>query len=172
MLGETEYKDTLAGRLINPVDKLRDLLTRAGLRPYIVRLVWTRWSAGRRGYGTEEIDREEMLLPTPKIAELSSMDLPQLSIGGEEVGDLFLEQISARYTEDYILGRGPDGDPIPPDQNFYYEIEFPQENGVFPGIRRRFTPSGAPNRSAGGFQWKLMLRKQIADRARNGTPED
>jgi len=172
VLRDDQYAKTLAGRLIGPVDLLRDLLTRAGLRPYIVRLVWTRWSEGQRGYGTEEVAREEVLLPTPKIAPLDSLDAQQFSIGAEEIGDIMLEQISARYTEDFILGRNAVGDPIAEDEEFYYEVEFPQENGVFPGIRRRFVLSGAPNRSAGQFQWKVMLRKAVENRQRDGTPED
>lgn len=172
ILRDNEYAQTLAGKLIPVADQLRDLLTRAGLRPYIVRLVWTQWSGGQRGYGTEEVVREDQLLPTPKIAPLTSIDAVQYSVGSEEIGEIMLEQISARYTEDYLLGRNEHGDSIPEDQQFYYEIEFPQENGVFPGIRRRFVISGTPSRFAGRFQWQVMLRKAVENRRRNGDPED
>lgn len=170
VLRQGDYAKTLAGSLVPCVDKLRDLLTVAGLRPYIVRLIWTRWSGGRRGYGTEEVHREEMLLPTPKLAPLTSLDMVQMATGGEETGDVMLEQVSARYTEDFLLGRDELGNAIADDHNFYYEVEFPQANGSFPGTRRRFVVSGTPTRFAGRFQWQIMLRKAVEDRRRDGIP--
>ena len=171
VLDRNGFGSTLAGGLIPCVDKLRDLNTKFGVRPYIVRQVFTRWSGGLRGRGVEEVVLESAVLPTPKVASLDALDSTLISIGNTEYGSLEVSQISGRYTEDYILGRNAFGDQTPADAQFYYEIEFPDENGRFPGIKRRFTVSGTPSYNPGGFQWTVQLTRAAQDRSRNGTPE-
>lgn len=168
VLSRGEFPSTFVGHCIPIADRLRDILTKVGLRPYIVRLVWTQWtgSVGLRGRGVEENLREQMLLPTPKIAPLSELDASSQVVGDTEIGDLMLTQISGRYSEDFLSGRGSDGAAIPKDQNFFYEIEFPDADGRFPGIRRKFTLSSAPTLRAGGLQWQVQLTKALPNRAR------
>lgn len=168
---EGAFRRTLAQRLRPTADKLRDLLTRAGLRPYIVRLIWTQWSGGMRGYGgVEEIFKEEMLLPTPKVVNIESLDSTVQATGIEEFGIVEVTQISGRYTENFLRGLSEAGDEIADDQQFFWEIEYPNENGTFPGIKRRFSLASAPEYQPGKFGWKVKLDKAIENRSANGTP--
>lgn len=167
-----QYQQTIVGRLTPCVDKLRDLFTKTGLRPYIVRWVVTRWSMGERGWGTEEVVSETELLPTPKVEAMESLDVTNTLVGNVEYGNLTVTQISGRFTEDQISGRGPQGQQTPDDTNFYWEIEFPNPDGTFPGVRRRFEVSGTPVFKPGAFQWTLQLVRAGESRTRNGTPED
>lgn len=173
LLSGGQYQKTLVGRLIPCVDPLRDLLTKAGLRPYIVRLVFTRWSMGERGWGTEEVVSECHILPTPKVLSMESLDNTTTLVGSDEFGSVRVEQISGRFTEDELMGRTAHGGDVPDDTNFYYEIEFPNPDGTFPGIRRRFEVSGTPTFAPGRFQWTIELVRAGENRTRaQGTPED
>ncbi len=157
---------TLAASLVPTVDCIRDLYTCMGVRPYTVALIWTQWSDGRRGEGTEGVIREEALLPTPKVAELSLKREVQ-SIGVEETGTTRVSEISASYSEDFLLGRGPNGERIPADQSFYWEVRYPQVNGK--GVRRRYTVEGSPTLDSMKFQWVVSLQKASEDRTRSGN---
>ena len=171
--GAPSIPNTLAQRLIPCVDHIRDLYTKFGVRPYIIRQVWTRWSQGERGEGVEDVVRTVMILPTPRIDALTALDKQSTVIGDEEFGELMVSEISGRYTEDELCGRGPQGESIADDLNFYYEIEFPdQHNEHGPATRRRFSVSGVPSYSADTFQWKMLLMRAGENRLRNGTPED
>ncbi len=172
VLTNGQMQKTIAGKLIPCVDHLRDLNTQFGVRPYIVRRVWTQWSEGRRDYGVENVQREELMLPTPSVDPLTALDVQTLPVGNEEFGQLMVSEISGRFTEDQLVGRGPQGEPIPRDTNYYYEIEYPNADGSFPGVRRRFTVAGVPWYDAAAFQWKLTLMRAGENRLRDGTPED
>ncbi len=166
-----EYNRTLARKLVPVADSLRDLLTKAGLRPYVLRLVWTEWTRGMRDEGTEEVVRMVQILPTPKVQAVETLEEVVRAVGTEEFGEILVTQISARYTENFLRGFGEDGSETPANQSFYYEIEFPNENGTFPGIKRRFTLQGAPALYPGRFGWELKLRKAIANRGLDGIPQ-
>lgn len=170
VLTDGSFADTLAQKLRPVADQMRDLLTQAGLRPYIVRLIWTQWSEGERGFGVEEVFQEEMLLPTPKVMNVETLDEMVRPMGTEEFGRVEVTQISGRYTENFLRGFDQTGAPVPENQNFYYEIEFPNENGTFPGIKRRFSIASAPQYYPGKFGWAIKLDKAIQNRNLNGTP--
>lgn len=167
----SEYKGTLAGKIVPCVDQIRDLYTQFGLRPYTVKWVFTRWSGGDRDYGVEEVISEEYILPTPKITEMFFLDKINQAVGNVEDGQIKLTQISARFDEDKLVGRNADGEPIPHDHNFYYEIEYTGRDGNAP-IKRRFIVSGVPELKPGKFGWTVNLRRAQEDRVRDGTPED
>lgn len=156
---------TLIQSLIPCVDSARDILTRLGARPYTVRLIWTRWSGGERGVGIEEVVRDEPILPTPEV-DLGSLARDAQPVGALDAGSVRVAQISARYTEDFLLGRACDGAAIPEDQNFYWEIAQATSDGCT--IRRRFIPSGVPTLEATKFQWTVQLTKVAEDRTRAG----
>lgn len=172
VLKHGEYARTLAHKLVGPANSLRNLLTVFGLRPYVVRLVRTRWSQGERGWGTEEVVEAIDLLPTPKVESLDTLDNVTQVVGSDEYGSLRVSQINGELTEDQICGRGPQGEPIPESDNFYWEIEFPNPSGMFPGERRRFELSGTPTFEAGKLQWVVQLVRAGENRTREGTPED
>lgn len=175
MLRPGDFAKTLTGRMTPVVDRIRDLLTPVGQRPYSVRLVWTRWSEGERGEGTEEVIREFMLLPTPKVGDLEEIESVTTSVGSEEFGEIEISEISGRFTEDFLLGRDENGQDIPKDQQFYWEVEFISSGP--PGavnIRRRLEPSGTPNYDPQMLGWKLKMVRAGENRRRDrfGTPED
>lgn len=172
VLGPGQQLQSLAGSLQPCVDKIRDLNTVFGVRPYIVRLVWTVWSEGMRGDGVEEVAHEVMLLPTPSVNSIGNLDATTTAVGSEEFGMLKLSEVSGRFTEDYLEGKACEGYPIDASTNFYYEIEYPNQAGQFPGMRRRFELAGPPEYMPSKFQWEISLVRAGENRTRDGTPED
>ena len=172
VITDDNFEKTLVQSLTPTVDALRDIAVRLGARQYQVSLVWTRWSGGDRGEGNEEVVKVVRLLPTPMVREVDTLQARVLSIGRHEEGDLHVTEISARYSEDFLLGRNPalfPGDTVPKDMTFFWEINFPHEGS--PGVRRRFFPSSAPSKEPTRFQWTVYLARQAGDRTRRGDPE-
>jgi len=165
-----QLNQTLARQFIPLADQLRDMLTQFGLRPYKVRIVRVQWSGGERGIGTSTVVSELVLLPTPLISDLTTLTEIVQPVGLDEIGMVQLSEVSGRFTEDELMGRDSDGSPIPADQEFFYEAEFPRPDGK-PGVRRRFFPRSAPQYDAGGLQWIVRLEKTHEDRGRGGDPE-
>jgi hypothetical protein len=154
--------------LVPCVDQIRDLYTCLGTRSYKVSLVRTRWSGGERGAGVEVVTDVRLLLPTPRIADLTALEQDLRAAGTVEDGTLKVDQISARFTEDMLLGLGDGGATIPADENFYWEITV-----LFPDgseRKRRFVPKSAPNLNMMNVQWSIELDKAVEDRGRNGDP--
>lgn len=161
-----DLASTLIASLTPTVDCIRDIATQLGARPYRVSLVWTRWSGGSRGEGHETVEREEALTPTPYVKDVSDLDRKLMPGGAEEVGDVKVTEISPRYTEDYLCGRDENGNDIPDDVSFYWEVLLPQARGN--GIRRRYYPAGPPNTESTDFQWSIRLKKISENRQRDG----
>lgn len=164
---EGDFKRRFVGELGPCVDRIRDIYTKLGTRTYTVKMVKTRWSAGQRGDGVEEMVEETIILPTPKITSFVDLDALITGVGVTEMGGVRLSQVSMSFTEDELAGRSLDGSPLPIDQNFYYEIEF-FSNGA--RILRRFTVDGVPSLEPLKFHWTVKLKKADEDRSRNGTP--
>ncbi len=167
VLTGAQYQRTLVYSLTPCVDQIRDLYTCLGARAYQVSLIWTRWSGGERGVGVEELIRRELILPTPRVADLSSLRRDLQPIGIDEVGSLRVSEISPRFNEDFLVGRADDGTPIPDDQEFFWEIAFNRPPGTL-GVRRRFTTKSAPSYDPLRFQWRIDLLKASEDRTREG----
>ena len=149
------------------MDKARDLLARAGLRPYVVSIIRTRASGGRRrGDGVTDVVREWRILPTPKLADLTTLQEIVAPDQVREQGSVLLSGISLSYSEDVLLGRGSDGSPIPADEAVFYEVRFVAGNGQ----RRRFVPSSAPSANGTDASWSIMLTRVPVDRDRRGVP--
>jgi hypothetical protein len=89
-------------------------------------------------------------------------------VGLIEDGSVRVMQISGRYDEDTLMGRWC-GECIPKEQNFYWEITYPQANRQ--SILRRFFPYSVPAYSATKFQWVIDLKKVAQNRARDGEPQ-
>lgn len=167
---ETVAGRTLVDALTPAVDCARNLYTTLGLRSYQVQLVWTRWSGGERGIGQESLLAVWPLLPTPKVDGLDGVAIELREIGSNEQGGVTVREISLLYGEDLLMGRDgplPAGAPIPVDVNFYWEIMIP--TGVGQAIRRRFTPSGVPERRADKLDWRVRLVQQEEARKRDGS---
>lgn len=94
----------LAQRLQPTVDRLRARMTRFGLRPYQVFMVWTRWSGAERGEGAEhELARIE-IVPRPKVDDLTRVSLSPFSAGILPVGSLSVSEVSGMLTADNLRG--------------------------------------------------------------------
>jgi len=160
---------TLARDLVTTVDSLRDIYTQFGLRPYVVSLIKTRWSGGKRGQGVESlIGNPITLLPTPKISDMSAVAEIVTPVGLDEFGSIMLSEVSGSYTEDFLRGADDEGRPPSIDEQFYFEIEFPPACAGGNGDRRRFLMSAAPMYFPDKFQWNLRLERARQDRTRNG----
>lgn len=168
---DRQATQTLARRFIGLADSLRDLLTRFGLRTYKVTIVRVEWTGGKRGRGVPVILSEKTILPTPKISNLDALSAVVQSVGLEELGSIELSQISGSFTEEDLYGTDSDGEPIPANQEFFYEVEFFPHSGG-PSQKRRFFPTSAPTYMPGRLQWSIRLEKSNEDRTRAGDPED
>jgi len=157
---------SLGKSLIDVADDVRDIATSLGLRPYVVWLVWTRWSKGTLGRGVEEVVKRERLLPTPKVSSMENLDTEILSIGTEETGTLTVSQISGRYTEDFLSGAI--GKTLVGESSFqfFWEIEFLQARGE--AALRRFSMADVPSYNAESVEWTVQLKRAYRNRKSNG----
>lgn len=159
-------QDTLARRLIGTADRVRDLYTAFGLRPYTFQLIKTRAAQGVRGRGPDEITFIRVIDPTPLVMDLSTVQEIVQPLGLDEVGAIRVEQISGVFTEDQLRGFDDDGNPPSPDEQIFFTVSFPltgDQNFV-----RRFTLTTAPMYFADRFMWVLNLEKSHQDPARGG----
>lgn len=163
------FRKSLGQKLIPVVDKARDINTQLGLRPYRVKIIRTRWSGGKRSRGVEQVISELDILPTPLVVDMRGLSEVITPIGVNEQGVVQLQEISGRYSEEQLLGVGSNGDPLPSDQNVYYEIEFMRRDGA-PSEKRRFIRDGLPSYNAGRVQWEVTLVSANENRSRDGEP--
>lgn len=167
-----EVGNTLAAKLIPVVDRIRQLSTRFGVRPYRVWLVHGQWSGLRRGMGQyQELNRTE-ILPTPLVAEMSAVTSVIESLGRNEEGGVTVSEISAKYSEDDLRGLTPDllepnGKTLRPNVEFFWEI-VENRTGQPPAYRRRFTFNAAPSLSRDTLQWRVNLATQNGEPGRRG----
>lgn len=160
-------KKSLARRLVTVVDKVRDIATQLGARPYRVRMMRTRSTGHERGDGVETVVAEFELLPTPKVIDLNTLAEVVTPMGPTEIGLVQLQQVSGRYTEEFLSGLDPDGNPPADSDNLFYEIEFFRPDGR-PADKHRFALASAPYYHATKVQWSITLDAQIAKRRRDG----
>lgn len=161
-LPDGAWKNTIAGRMGGVVDRLRDLKTRAGQRPYQVLTVRTRWTGGERGSGDEQVLAETVLLPTPDVGDLTRLSLTVDAWGAHEMGDLTVVELSPALTEEALTG----GE-IAADESFYWEVRLSRDAGS--PRRRRFTVKSAPSYDASKFQWTVTLTATASTRAPDGS---
>jgi hypothetical protein len=184
------------GRL---ADRLRQMNTRKGLRPYRVFLRWTRWDAERGdGYETDVATVE--LLPTPKVASMDSVSFSLFHAGTVPAGSLRLSEVSAaRYSEDNLRGlviptfpghgedegasAGGDAPCDPPGtgagisvrdgasvrEPYQFFYEVVEDGRHGRAERKRFRILSEPMLRADTQQWTLMLEKTDPDQRRDGS---
>lgn len=162
-------RNSLGQKLIPVVDRVRDVLTCLGLRPYRVKIVRCRFAGGRRGQGPEQVVHELELLPTPKVVDMSALTEVDTPLGINEQGLVQLQKISGRYTEETLIGVGPDGNQVAPNETVYYEIEFFRRDGR-PSEKRRFVRETVPTWNAATIEWTVTLNSVIEKRGRDGQP--
>ena len=92
------------------------------------------------------------------------------AIGIEEQGDLVIDKISGRYTEEDLRGFTvtDNGEVLPLEdaQQFYYEVEFFTSGAA--SVRRRFSILGSPSYDPGRAAWQVRLARVGEDRTRDG----
>lgn len=163
-------RHSLAQKLIPVVDRARDIQTQLGLRPYRVQIIKTRWSGTTRGRGVEQVVSELEILPTPFVVDMRSLSEVVTAVGVNEEGMVQLQKISGRYSEEMLLGIGSDGNPVAPNENVYYEIEFFRRDGGL-SEKRRFVIDSTPTYLAGQVEWQITLVSANENRDRSGSPQ-
>lgn len=187
-----DARRTLAHRLTGRADRLRQLATRFGVRPYRVFLVHTRWSGDKPGDGEESVVRRVEIVPTPRVSDVTAESHRPWSGGFLPEGSLRVDRISAgAYTLDALLGRryaeepqasgGPsraapvNGDGLDPrksrDVDFFWEV-VEDGRGDEPAERQRFRVVGRPWRHAGGLEFVVLLEPQSGGLDRDGQSND
>jgi hypothetical protein len=191
-LKPSEAARRLANRLARPVDRIRQVATRLGVRSRRVFLVWQAWGGDERGDGTPyEVDRLE-LLPTPKVTGLDAVALTAVSAGVLPIGTIRVEQVSAAYSESQLRGlfslragvfeevtEGSLGSQlrpaglhpanhVPPSVSFFYEVV---EDGRHEGLplRQKYRLSAQPTLDESRVQWRLVLERVSEDNRRDGS---
>jgi hypothetical protein len=165
---------TLAQSLGPSIDQIRQIATDLGVRPYRVFLVHWLWPK-QKGIGRpREIYRKE-ILPTPRVMDMAATPFAMTSFGLNDVGGLFVDQISAKYSEADLIGRTPDVmDPARPQTNLsnsecFWEVREARQTNP-PTKPRRYATNGVPMLNRSGMQWKVNLVKQD-NTAENVEPE-
>lgn len=160
---------SLANRLAPRIDRIRQIATNLGTRPYRVFLTWTTWTGTERGEGYEQVVRRTEILPTPLVASLDRLALTQFAAGTLPMGSVQVTEVSATLTEDLLTGRWvpePHEDEVPPPKDFFYEVVEDGRGDPEP-VRWRFRLMSKPFRDAENVQWKLLLEKEDPDRSRD-----
>lgn len=168
-----EAQESTAYDVTSIVDAARQLAVDVGVRPYRVFLVHVQWSGKTRGDGQAIVISEIEIVPAPRVRDLSSIRKSVGSTGDSEEGDLVIDRISARYSEDTLLGRTPDlQDPLQlqtsrRNAEFFWEVV--EARPTRPNTaRRRFSPPRALTLKRPGG-WRVTIVRQAGDRSRTGT---
>jgi hypothetical protein len=155
-------------KLVNVVDKARDLAVRIGTRPYAVRIVRTRWSGGYRGGGVEVLESAVDILPVPRVASIDALTRKPDRIGIMDAGTIQISGISGAYTEDDLAlttaGGGSEDDAV----STWWEVEFIRPDGGA-SKRRRFSVAAAPSYDASALGWTVQLTLAYEAIAPDGT---
>lgn len=168
-----EQRASLANRLVPVVDKIRTLASNLGVRPYRVFLMHVAWSGGEVGDGNARVVGRVEILPPPRVRSIGSMDEVVRSTGVTEEGAIEIDRISARFTEDDLLGRTLDlQDPnarrtTEDGMDFYWELQETRPSTPLQVVRR-FAVQGVPELRRGACEWVVRLTKQDFDPGRQG----
>lgn len=150
--------DTLAHRLGGRVDRIRQIATNLGIRPYRVFLTWVKWSGSSSGEGDASVYDRKELLPTPRVQNIDSIARSFFSAGALAVGQIRVDMISVGYTEDQLSGRKSGDEELPEDVDFFYEI-VEDGRGDNPARRTKYRLSTQPFRKAGSVYWVVNLER-------------
>jgi hypothetical protein len=166
-----QYAASLAASFIPVADQIRDLAVGMGMRPYVVRIVTTRWTGRRPGVGVQVVLAEHTLEPVPLVIGLSSLREESVEgLGFSETGVIELSGVSGTYSEDLLRAVTPaellGSDP---SVETFYEVETLNLDGSA-GDRRRFAIVGVPVWVPGQVGYYVRLERTQGDRNRDGTP--
>ncbi len=170
-----EQERSLANAAVAVADQMRALQSSLGFRPYKVFLLKGYWTGDRRGFGELIVSSRCELTPTPRVRDLSTLSQNIKSTGRVEDGDVYVDEISARYSEAELMGKTLDL--AAPDQprtarnlvEFWWEVEEAREGCPEPAIRS-FTARSAPSLKRDEFMWTVTLAKREYDRGGRNDP--
>lgn len=172
-LTSQQAKNSLANRLGSRVDRIRQIATDMGLRPYRVFLVWDKYTGDERGEGQDrEVVRRE-ILPTPRVTGLDGVAIAAFTGGMLQDGSVSLELVSVTYNLEELMGTAipnPEEEHIPQPYSFYYEIREDGRGEAQP-LRSKFRLAAVPSRLPGKVQWNVRLERISVDNARNGSSQ-
>jgi hypothetical protein len=154
------------------VDRVRQIATKLGDRPYNVDLVWVRWTGVRIGIGTEDIEARVPVVPNPVVTDLTAVTHNPYSAGILPVGTVRVSEVSpGQYSDDLLRGFIlPDKSPRPANVEFFWELRFDGRNtGIEPTQRARFRVLGTPFYDADNLQVVCLLERASEDPSRLGT---
>ncbi len=158
---------SLGDELSEVVDDARQIVADLGLRPYRIFSVLESWSGGSRGRGVVTVVKELEFTPPP-VVNYSPLRRNLGSAGVVERGDVLLEKISPRFTEEEIRSFFPSN--LVRGQVVYIEARWDGRNSGEPH-RRRFTVASVPFLEIPRrFQWVVKLRPQDDPRQSSGKP--
>lgn len=186
-LSPNEANRTLAHRLAPRIDRIRQIATRFGIRSDRVFLVWTKYTGDERGEGAEnEVARVE-ILPTPKVSDETAITENPFSAGTLPVGSLRVEDISALFTQEELMGRTVPvsaelGSDIDEPYDFFYEVVSDGRGGGSTGCgttpgshprtssqqRAKYRLLGTPDRVEGNVSWTISIERISEDRNNRG----
>lgn len=154
-----EAKGTLAARLGSRVDRLRQIATNLGIRPYNVFLTWVVYSGQERGEGVASIFKRIQILPNPKITNLDTLTYVPQALGSLALGSLRVEKISpVAFTEDLLSGILSGSEEIPSNMEFFYELQ-QDGRGDNPAYRHKFKLASVPFLQPGKEEYTVILER-------------
>jgi hypothetical protein len=169
-LNPGEAQNTIAARLGRKLaPRLFQLNTRFGVRPYLVDLVWSKWTGKERGEGDEKLIRKLPLLPTP-LVDLSGITYEGSPVGRVPTGMTTMREVALTWEVDVLQGLRipkPFEDVLPDPYDFYYEVHTDDRTGPLPQ-HMKFRLAKVPFLDAANVQWVLTLERMSEDAERNG----
>lgn len=153
---------SLAASLAPVADDMRQLLVDFGMRHYEVFSIVVRWSGGERHRGEASVISELPFLPVPKVKNVGLVNRELRPAGTVNRGDVALEGLSPRYTQDDILLLFPRE--LRAGEEHFIEIRMDARDKN--AERQRYTFIGRPERRA--FDWTVRLTAQDEARTRGG----
>lgn len=160
----------LTTRLGKVADRVRQLNTRFGQRPYRVFLIWLTTDGEVRGEGIEREYKRTEILPTPLVESLDALRARYGAAGWIPDGNTRVSEVSTQMTADQLSGYLDTSveDKIPQPISFFYEI-VEDGRGDNPSVRQRFHLAGPPVRRPDKFDWLIILERESGDRQRDGS---
>lgn len=170
-LTDAQAKRSLANRLAPKADRIRQIATKLGIRPYRVFLVWVVYSASERGEGREKEIRRKEILPTPLVESLDAVARNPYAVGIVPEGSIRVSRVSVQsFTSDELAGRAPGEVLIPDPYGFFYEVVEDGRHGM-EQHRQKYRLSAQPMLQPDRVQWMIVLERISEDRDTKGKSQ-
>jgi hypothetical protein len=172
-LPPSKVQRTVVGRLGRVADRVRQVATELGARPWRVFMVHTRATGEERGEGRTQEFRRVEILPTPRVRSLDNLTFNPYHAGVFPMGSLTVDEVSTSFTEDQLRGIDfpKEGEfEVPERYDFYYEVVQDGRQGG-PVRPQRYRLLSQPFLDAENVQWVVRLERASGDGPRR-DPED